>query len=85
MDKPGLLFRAWTYHPVTNFAIVLILDISNRLIWLTHMSGQIVPHAWGKPVETRIKDRYEYRHQAAEVRKRHELIKYCALCDDDEI
>ena len=84
MDRVGVLFRAWTYHPVTNFLIVCWLDMRSRL---DNLLGKPMTHPlfWDKPFLERVATRYDYRHQAADIRKRHELAKYCSICDDEDL
>lgn len=85
MDKPGLLFQDWTYTKAANFIIVAILDIMYRFEVLMRNAPRVIPHWWGESFLQRYQNRLAYREGAAKVRMRHELIKYCSICDDDDL
>ena len=84
MSKPSIFYRAWTYHPTVNPWFVFFTDLQSRINML---NGCIMvrPLPWERTIIARIKSRREFRHTAEDICKRHELARFCALCDDDEV
>lgn len=86
MAKPPVLYRAWTYWVPVNFFVCCYLDISIRLELLLRPQNLGLAAWWVIDFHKRVRDRRNYREKAAEICKRHELMRFQSIeWEDDEL
>ena len=84
MAKPPVLYHDWTFWVPVNLFVCCYLDIRTRLELL--LRPQDLGHAawWIINFHDRVRHRRNYREKAAEICKRHELMRFCSICDDED-